>query len=86
MAKSATPAQPSANEQDDLTPIDITKSEERWSEYTLTDGTVLRVKTVIADVLKSKTQYSPDGEPIYIVKGGMAVAARVPPRLRRSRG
>ncbi len=63
--------------------IDITKSEETWSTYHLADGTVARVRPVIAEFIRVKGQFTPEGEPIYIMKGGLMPSLRVPRGLWR---
>ncbi len=51
--------------------------EELWTKYKLTDGTVIRMKLVVADVvrLSKKTQA---GEPVYIVKSSNIMAVEEP--------
>ena len=51
--------------------------EEPWTKYKLTDGTVIRMKLVVADVvrLSKKTQA---GEPVYIVKSSNIMAVEEP--------
>ena len=47
---------------------DIISTKEGWSEYTLEDGSVIRAKAVLLDVKKATGQYTPDGNPIYIMQ------------------
>ena len=53
--------------------VDIVGSKDGWSEYTLTDGTILRVKAAVFDVKSAVGQYSPDGDPIYLVQSAIVI-------------
>jgi hypothetical protein len=46
--------------------VGITKSTENWNEYELEDGSTMKVKLVLLKVLKTTTEKTPLGEPIYI--------------------
>jgi hypothetical protein len=50
-----------------VTEIPIAQGEERFIEYKLEDGSVLKVKNVATKVLRVDDQYLPDGFPVYIV-------------------
>jgi hypothetical protein len=64
-------------------PVDILSSKDGWSEYNLDDGTVLRVKAVALDVKKAIGQYSPDGDPIYLVQSALVTQVKVPDGLKK---
>jgi len=63
--------------------MDIVSSKDGWSEYTLADGAVIRVKGVLLDVKRLIGQYKPDGEPIYVMQITMVNQARVPDNLKK---
>lgn len=48
--------------------MEIEESSERWSEMKLHDGTRLRVKSVVTQVVRLDNAYDPEGNPVYIVK------------------
>jgi len=50
-----------------VTEVPVVEAEERFVEYKLEDGTILKVKNVATSVLRVDDQYLPDGNPIYIV-------------------
>lgn len=50
--------------------VQVVESTERWSEFTLEDGTKLRLKLVIAAFIRADNAFDGDGNPIYAVKGG----------------
>lgn len=56
---------------------------EKWNTYVLADGTQLKVKVVLADVLRVEGQYSPNGDPLYTVNAQIVVASNSPDSLRR---
>jgi hypothetical protein len=64
-------------------PVDIVSTKEAWSEFTLSDGTVLRAKAVVLDVRKMVDQYNQDGDPIYEMQLTMINQARVPQELKK---
>jgi hypothetical protein len=66
-------------------PRDILSSKDGWSEYTLQDGTVMRVKAAILDVKVLIGQYSPDGDPIYLLQAAMVNQIKVPESLKRKK-
>ena len=51
----------------DVTEVPITKADEKFVQYELEDGTVLKIKGVAGSILRVDNQYLPDGSPIYIV-------------------
>lgn len=58
-------------------------SPEQWNEYQLVDGTILRVKTILGNVIRLP-EYNPDGDPIYVINTqNHLVAGSVPEELRK---
>jgi hypothetical protein len=65
-------------------PIDISK--ERWSEYTLEDGSVFRAKLNVVSVVRVENEYDAQGIPIYQVNSGPALAfTEVPEHLKKGK-
>lgn len=60
-------------------------SVEQWNEYTLDDGSTIRVRTVLVDVERAKNKFSADGNPLYFLKTAMIVNVKSPPRLRKKK-
>lgn len=58
-----------------VTEIEILEAKERWSEYRLADGTVLRLKPVMIAVFHNG-QRTPDGDPIYNMKSTLITDVR----------
>jgi hypothetical protein len=57
----------------DVTEVPILKSEERWNEYELEDGSIIRFKATATGVLRLE-HHGPDGNPVYIVQNGQVVS------------
>jgi len=56
---------------------------ERWSEYRLADGTILRLKPVVIAVFRAGAQYTEDGEPVYNMKSTLITDVRAPAALSK---
>jgi hypothetical protein len=64
--------------------VPVAASQEQWSEVTLEDGTILRVKAVVSSAIRIDSQWDPEGNPLYAVKSGQAIViVSVPPELKR---
>jgi len=65
--------------------VEVEETTERWSQIKLKDGTTLRVKPIIVTVIRVKDQYDQEGNPVYVIKGGMAMAVEgASPNLRKA--
>jgi hypothetical protein len=64
------------------TTVRVVEQIEPWNEYTLEDGTVLRMKVVLVEVQRT-SNYNAEGEPIYAIKSANILDAKVPPALKR---
>lgn len=70
--------------------IDYKTVREEWNVYQLEDGTTIRVKLTVAQVIKgydestSETIYLPSREPLYHVRHEVRVIADVPDYLMQS--
>ncbi len=56
---------------------------EEWNEYELEDGTRLKLKTVVAKVLRLEGAYNADGDPVYQVTSTPILATDIPPELKQ---
>jgi hypothetical protein len=64
--------------------VSVSESTEKWSEITLEDGSVLRVKPNIVGAIRIPGQYDADGNPVYALKANQtAIVTSSPPHLRR---
>ena len=64
--------------------VPIKEATERWSDITLEDGTVLRVKPNVLAAIRVDNQYDQEGNPIYALKTSQAMTiTSVPSHLRK---
>ncbi len=64
--------------------VPILESSERWSEFTLEDGTVFRVKLSLASALRIPGQWDEEGNPMYALKTQPSmVLVSTPERLQK---
>ena len=56
------------------TVVEVAESTERFSEISLTDGTVLRIKTVVTEAVRLDGKWDQDGHPMYIVRSSNIVS------------
>ncbi len=56
---------------------------EHWNEYLLDDGTVVRLKPIVTEVLRVIGQYDNEGNPLYIVSATNVIAVDAPDEIRR---
>jgi hypothetical protein len=57
--------------------VPVRESTERWTELTLEDGTVLRVKPSVIGAIRIENQWDGDNNPVYALKGGPNITAVV---------
>jgi hypothetical protein len=63
--------------------VPVDESSEKWSEYKLDDGTTIRIKQVLMEVIRTD-QYGPDGNPLYAIKAQPILSiVDVPDKLKR---
>ena len=55
---------------------------ETWNYYVLDDGTTMKMKTVVSDVVRLLSTCRQDGEPIYMVKSTNIVETIAPEHLK----
>jgi hypothetical protein len=63
-------------------PIGFRSSGEHFNEYLLDDGSVLRIKLVVTEVLRVKETYDSYGDPLYVARHIAVVAVDAPEELR----
>lgn len=53
--------------------VEVVESTDRFSDITLEDGTKIRLKPVVTEVIRGDKQWDPDGNPIYVVRSTTVV-------------
>jgi hypothetical protein len=68
----------------DAQEVDTIESIDRWCEFKLEDGTVIRAKPVVAAFVRVDGMYDPQGSPLYAIKGGIThIVISVPDALKK---
>jgi hypothetical protein len=63
--------------------VPVEESTERWSEYKLEDGSIIRLKQVLLEIIRTEG-YDPEGNPMYVVRAQPVLSVvEVPDRLKR---
>lgn len=67
----------------EATIIGFREGGEHWNEYLLEDGTVLRLKMIVGEVVRIDDMYDGDGNPMYLTKAQSVVMVNAPDELRK---
>lgn len=63
-------------------PFDIIN--DNWSEFSLNDGTTIRIRPVVNEILRLEDEYSQSGDPVYVImSNNLSLLTNVPEHLRR---
>jgi len=64
--------------------VDFENEKEHWNVYKLADGSTLKVKLILVNVVRSRDQYDSLGNPIYgVTSQNIIKVLNVPEKLRR---
>lgn len=63
--------------------IHMINSDERWSSVTLDDGTTIRIKQTVTQVIKVDDEFDQDGNPVYLTKSANVMVVDAPDNLRK---
>lgn len=53
--------------------VGVKESTERWTEITLEDGTVMRLKPTVISAIRMDNMYDNEGNPVYALKSAQTV-------------
>lgn len=68
----------------DAMDVPIKDSSEKWSEFILEDGTILRMKLTLVSAARIDGQYNDQGEPVYGMNlAPVIVTIEIPDKLKR---
>ncbi len=68
----------------EATPVEVNQSGEKWNEYLLEDGTVLKMKLILKKVLRVVDQYDAEGNPVYVMQSTNVSTINSPKDLKRT--
>lgn len=63
--------------------VEFEADKEQWSTYVLHDGTALKIKAVLTEVMRLEGAFSPTGDPVYMIQASQIVHVNAPDQLRR---
>ena len=66
-------------------PVAFTTPEENWTTYDLADGSKLKVRIVLLEVVRLNA-YHPNGEPVYLFNAQQVVGLTPEPGLKKKAG
>lgn len=61
--------------------VEVTSAEEKWNEYELSDGSLVKVKLVASRIVRAVEEKNELGEPLYLVNSSNVVSVKVSPDL-----
>ena len=56
---------------------------EEWNDYTLEDGSNIRMKAVVSEIVRLDGEYDAEGNPVYLVKSTNVLVIKAPDNLKR---
>ena len=56
---------------------------EEWNDYTLEDGTSLRMKAVVSEIVRLDGEFDNEGNPVYLVKSTNVLVIKAPDNLKK---
>jgi hypothetical protein len=62
--------------------VDFETVREEYNSYRLSDGSTIRMKTVVTNIIRTE-EFTPNGEPVYIVNSQNVLVADVPDQLKK---
>jgi len=65
------------------TRVAVTGQQEYWNTYLLEDGSKIRLKVVVKDILRIDGEYDPEGNPLYVLKSQQVLDVDSPDDLQR---
>lgn len=54
--------------------VPVASSNERWSEFVLEDGSVIKAKLSLLGVIRHTNEWDPNGNPIYSIQASVTSA------------
>lgn len=63
--------------------VDFEAEQEPWSKYKLTDGSTIKLRSIVTKIVRAKNKYDPDGNPIYFIKTSNIMEVTAPDKLKK---
>lgn len=52
----------------EATPVEVNQAGEKWNEYLLEDGTVLKMKLILKKIMRVENEFDAEGNPVYVMQ------------------
>jgi hypothetical protein len=62
--------------------VEFESEKESFSVYILHDGSTLKLKAVLTDVMRVEGVFAPNGDPVYMIQASQIVSVNAPDSLR----
>lgn len=62
--------------------VQVQDTQEKWNQYLLADGSVVRFKTVVTEIYRIEDEYDGEGNPVYFVKSANILSVNAPEELK----
>ena len=66
-------------------PVSTVKAEEYWSTYQLSDGTKMRIRPIVIEVVRLPNKFDDKGNPAYTITSGMIHSLESPRKLKKKK-
>ncbi len=70
----------------DAQSLEFKTAGEEWNEYWLADGSTVKVKLVVLDIVRVDGRFDANDDPVYLVKSQNVVQIHAPSKLRKNAG
>ena len=77
------PKIPFQGQEVDATEVEFQTRKEDWNEYQLMDGSVIKMKAVVGEIVRIEGKYDNEGNPVYVVRSNNVLIVRSPDNLKR---
>ena len=77
------PKVPYSGKQVEADEVDFQTRKEEWNEYQLLDGSIVKMKSVVAGIFKVHDVFDEQGNPVYVIRSQNVTSVSSPDELKR---
>ena len=70
-----------AGKEAEATPVEVNHASEKWNEYLLEDGSVLKMKLILKKIMRVENEFDAEGNPVYVMQTTNVTAVTSPKKL-----
>jgi hypothetical protein len=74
---------PGSGQSRDAVSVKVVSANEPWAEYALEDGSRIKAKAVLVDVLRIEGEYDLEGNPAYLLKANGVMSVTPQESMRK---